>query len=192
MNHHLGPVEQLGHFHARDCRRNHAEIGEGRVPPTDPRHSLVDLPKTIRLGLSLQLRTGIGNGDESPAGPLRANRPPHAVEEVVLENLGLKRAARFARHDEQRLGRIDFRLQRADLRGSVESRTSNWGKPACRPKVIAKTSGQRLDPPMPKRTAWAKPPAWLPPRSPESSRPRPAIFGNAQPVEPRSLVAARP
>ena len=34
--------------------------------------------------------------------------------------------------------------------GSVESSTCNSGKPAILPKVFVKTSGPRLDPPMPK------------------------------------------
>ena len=41
--------------------------------------------------------------------------------------------------------------------GTVESRTWSTGWPGTRPKVRAKTSGQRLEPPMPSTTAWAKP-----------------------------------
>ncbi len=40
--------------------------------------------------------------------------------------------------------------------GSVELRTRSSGLPGCRPKVSARTSGPRLDPPMPRRTMWEK------------------------------------
>src|SRR6266576_1627860 len=42
--------------------------------------------------------------------------------------------------------------------GSVESSTCNRGKPCCWPKVSARTSGQRLDPPMPSSRMCRKPP----------------------------------
>src|SRR5713101_6694720 len=38
--------------------------------------------------------------------------------------------------------------------GSVESRTCISGKPAILPKVRRRTSGQRLEPPMPRSTTW--------------------------------------
>src|SRR5229473_2568296 len=40
--------------------------------------------------------------------------------------------------------------------GSVESRTCNSGKPLIFPKVMRRTSGQRLEPPMPSKSACLK------------------------------------
>src|SRR3984957_19728854 len=41
--------------------------------------------------------------------------------------------------------------------GSVESRTNSCGALVCFPKVMLKTSGQRLEPPIPNKIRWAKP-----------------------------------
>ena len=41
--------------------------------------------------------------------------------------------------------------------GSVESRTNSSGEPGTLPNVSFQTSGQRLEPPMPRRSAWVNP-----------------------------------
>ena len=45
-----------------------------------------------------------------------------AVEEILLENVGLERRARLARDDEERVFQIDFVLERLHLRriGRIE------------------------------------------------------------------------
>ena len=77
--------------------------------------------------------------------------------------------------------------------GSVESRTSSSGKPAIRPKVGCSTSGQRLDPPIPSRTAWVKPSrrtsSWTRRRCSTCGQ---LVVDDVEPAEPACLVGARP
>jgi hypothetical protein len=44
---------------------------------------------------------------------------------------------------------------RATAAGCVESSTTRRGRPGCGPKVLASTSGNRLEPPMPMSTTWS-------------------------------------
>jgi len=47
----------------------------------------------IRLGYILHLRSGIGDGDKSATRLVCANGLLYAIEEVLLENIWLKRRA---------------------------------------------------------------------------------------------------
>ncbi len=83
--------------------------------------------------------------------------------------------------------------------GSVESRISSRGKPGWAPKVSASTSGPRLDPPMPSRTALANPAAftsaWKASRASRSiASPLPASSQPSQPASswPVQSDASRP
>ena len=107
------------------------------------------MAEVIGLGDLLHFRAGIGDGDEAAAGFVRADGLLHPFEEVLLENIGLERGAGLAGDDEQRPGQVDFVLGGLDLRriGGIEH--VQLGKPAILPKVIASTSGHRLEPPMP-------------------------------------------
>jgi hypothetical protein len=71
--------------------------------------------KTGTLCHLLQLRAGIGDGEKATAGFLRANDLLDAVEEILLENVGLERRSRFARDDEERVLQIDLVLERLHL-----------------------------------------------------------------------------
>ena len=65
---------------------------------------------------------GIGDRDETLPRFGRAHNLLHALEKVLLENIRLKRAAGFARHDENRLRQINLALDRANFRriGGIE------------------------------------------------------------------------
>ena len=69
----------------------------------------------VALGDLLQRGAGIGDRDEMPPGLLFAHRLTHPFEEVLLEDVGLERAAGLARHDEQRARRVDPALECFDL-----------------------------------------------------------------------------
>ena len=56
-------------------------------------------------------------GDEMLAGLVRADGLGYAIEEILLEDVRLERAAGFARHDENRLRDIDCGFDGLDLRG---------------------------------------------------------------------------
>src|SRR5712691_8848166 len=75
--------------------------------------------------------------------------------------------------------------------GSVESSTCSSGKPAPRPKVIRSTSGQRLEPPIPRSRTWSKPPvrasSWA--RLRRSSC---AISSSGSPSQPSHEVSSVP
>ena len=76
----------------------------------------------------------------------------HALEEILLEDVGLEGAAGFAGDDEKVLLEIELGFCRALIcAGSVESRTCSSGKPSILPKVMRRTSGHRLEPPMPSK-----------------------------------------
>ena len=64
------------------------------------------MPEAVGFRHLLHLRTGISDGDEAAA------IAPGALEEVLLEDIRLERAARFAGNDKQRLLQIDAGLKR--------------------------------------------------------------------------------
>ena len=81
------------------------------------------------------------------AAPTRSD---HALEEIRAEDVGLERRARLAGDDHQRRARDRrARSTAATCAGSVESSTCRRGPPGSCPKDSARTSGHRLEPPMP-------------------------------------------
>ena len=92
------------------------------------------LAEAVGFSDLLHLRAGIGDGDEMRPGFRGADGLLHAFEEILLENIRLKRAARFARHDENCFGEIEFRLDGSDLRGigGVENRKTPDALRSCR------------------------------------------------------------
>ena len=69
-----------------------------------------DVGEASLPGDLFQLRTRIGNGDEALADGLAPDRSCGLVAEIIHEHVRLERGARFARHDEDRAGKVDFRL----------------------------------------------------------------------------------
>src|SRR5579872_817971 len=85
------------------------------------------MQEMIVLRYLLHLRPRIGNGDKVAA----CLRGPHnlfgSLKEILLEDIRLERAARFAGNDEQRFRDVDLMFERLYLRGiggiqNVESR----------------------------------------------------------------------
>jgi hypothetical protein len=90
-------------------------VREQGVPAADAGLAEEDVPELVALSDLLHRRAGIGNGDEMPPGLLLAHRLTHPFKEVLLQDIGLERAAGFARHDEQRARRVDPVLKLPDL-----------------------------------------------------------------------------
>ncbi len=63
----------------------------------------------------MHFRARVGDGDEAAAGFVGANSLLHALEEILLIDVGFERAAGFAGNDEEGLGEIDFLFDGADL-----------------------------------------------------------------------------
>ncbi len=109
MYYFLRAVEKFGDVHAYDGRRHQAEIRERRIAAADAGQAEENVPEAVGLRHLLHLRTGIGNGDETFA------IAPGALKEILLENIRLERAPRFAGNNKQRLLQIDTGLNRPDL-----------------------------------------------------------------------------
>ncbi len=111
-----------------------------------------NVPKMIRLGDLLHLGARIGDGDKAAARFVGAHCLLYAIEEILLEDIGLERAARLAGNNEQSFCQIDFLFERFDLCGvgRVEHKQLGETGNVCR-RSLLRTSGQRLDPPMPSR-----------------------------------------
>lgn len=100
---------------AHDGRGHQAEIRQHGVPSADAWNAKRDLAKALALGDRFQRRAGIGDGDEVRASPVGANGPFCQFEEVCLQDIGLERAARLARHDEKRSGGINLAFDGSNL-----------------------------------------------------------------------------
>ena len=125
-------------------RRHHAEIRQHRIAPADARQAVEDVrgsPRSARVFSSDEP----GSVMATKRVPPRRRRPPLAarVEEVLLEDVRLERAARLARDDEQRARRVDPAL---DTRGSAPDRSSRAraasGTRAAAPKVSPAPRGR--------------------------------------------------
>ncbi len=103
-----------------------------------------------------QRRAGIGDGDEARAGAGGAQRLLGALVEIRLEDVGLRGRARLAGDDEQRVLDVDRIVERLDLRrvGGVEHMQLRPAGEAA--EVSPRTSGPRLEPPMPMSTTLEK------------------------------------
>src|SRR5262249_48005864 len=102
VHHLLSAVEELAQIETHDGRGNHAEVGERRVPAADAGQTEEDFAETIALRHLLHFGAGIGDGDKTVARSFPVEYLLHAGEEVLLEDVGLQRAAGLAGDDEQR------------------------------------------------------------------------------------------
>ena len=115
-------VEQPADIEAHRGGGHQAEIRQHRIAAADARNAKRDVAEPIALGDRLQLRSGIGDGDEPRSRLVGADRSLHALEEILLQDIRFERAAGLARYDEERSGRVDLAFDRSDLRrvGRVE------------------------------------------------------------------------
>src|SRR5438309_9740462 len=109
MDHLFRTVEKFGDIHTHDGSRHQAEVRERRITAADRGQSEEHVPEAVGFRHLLHLRTGISDGAEAAA------IAPGALEEVLLEDIRLERAARFAGNDKQRLLQIDAGLRRPYL-----------------------------------------------------------------------------
>ncbi len=122
LDHLVGAVEQARNVETHQRRRHEPEVGERGVAAADARHAEEHSSEPLLLRRLLQRRAGIGDRDETRTGRVRAYPLLDTLVEIVLEDVGLERRARLARHDEQRLPQVHLALERLHLRrvGRVE------------------------------------------------------------------------
>ena len=107
----LRALQKFLDIESHQRRGHHAEVRKRRIASADAGQPEEDVAEVVALGDLLHLRAGIGDGDEAAAGFVRADSLLHALKEILLEDVGLERAARFAGNDEQRLRQIDLALR---------------------------------------------------------------------------------
>ena len=189
-----GRSSKLADIQAHHGGGHQAEIRQHRIAAADARQPKRDMAEVIALGDRLQLRPGIGDGNEVRSRPFVADRSLRALEEILLEDIRLERAAGFARHDEERARRIDLALDRADLRriGRIEHQQLG----------MAVLHGRKSPPTLPARgsirpcragATWVKSCCAniVAPGAKARRRSRSAL-DDAQPAEPFRLVGAGP
>src|SRR4029450_3403567 len=92
-----------------------AEIGQRRVAAADGRQAEAHVAEAVRPGRALELRGGVPYRDEALAPLATSDGLRQALEEVLLEDVGLERRPRLRGHDEHGPREVDPRLARADL-----------------------------------------------------------------------------
>ena len=74
MHHLLDMIQQARKVDPHDCRGNHAEVGERRIPTPNAGEPQEDASEAVTLSDLLHLRARVGDGDEAAArliGPHR-------------------------------------------------------------------------------------------------------------------------
>src|SRR5208282_495209 len=116
VNHFLRAIEQFRNVHSLDGGGNHPKIGEGRITSSDARKTKENMAKMIGLGHFLHLRPRIRDSHELLSSIGRAYGLLHALEEILLEDIGFERASGLARYDEKSLRDVELAIDGADLR----------------------------------------------------------------------------
>ncbi len=128
LDHLFGIFQEFCNIHPHHGGRYHPEVGERGIAATDARDAKKYLAKFVRFGDLLQLGSRIGDGDEAIAGFFFAHLGLHALEKVLLVNVGLERASRLARNDANRALEVHFRFDGLDLRGIGGIENVQFGK----------------------------------------------------------------
>jgi hypothetical protein len=114
------------------------------------------LPKAVRLGGALELRAGIGDRDEAMGSFRRATRSRARSKKCCFMMFGSSVVPDLLETmNSVRSGSIASSTA-FTCAGTVESRTSIAGNFSAEPKLLASTSGKRLDPPIPSSSTWRK------------------------------------
>ena len=99
LHHFVRAFQELANIQTHRGGGNHTEIRKCGVASTDARNTRKNLPELVGLRNLLHFGAWVGHCDEAAANKLFADGFLHALEEILLENIRLKRAARFAGHD---------------------------------------------------------------------------------------------
>ena len=169
-----GPLQKAFHIHPDQRRRDEAEAGEGRIAPADLRVVEEGVAETVLPGEIRQRASGIGDRDEMAPRLFAPSFSATRLIKIPHEGEGLHRPARFRGDDEERPAQIEPSARPRTAPGSVLSRTARSRKPSAVPKTFRKTSGARLEPPIPSRRAKLKPSARTPSTTLQSRRAGPA------------------
>ena len=115
--HRRGAIEKFLSIDSHHGRRHHAEIRQRGIPAANRCAPEEHMQKTIRLRYLLHLRSWVGDRHEVAADLVVADYLARALKEILFENIGLERAARFAGNNEQRFRDVDEVFERFHLRG---------------------------------------------------------------------------
>ena len=174
----------------RGCK---AELGQDGITPTNRGLSLEDMRKPQAFGQDIERRAGIGDRDEQLAGFFDAQRRSDPVPEVVEENIGLQRAARFRGDHEERVRKIDCSSDRAYLSGIRAVEHMKVRPSRLSAERFRQSFRPELDPPMPNSTTSLKPRGVrLAGEVLQRIEIVGFIFRDPKPPHPLVLVAARP
>jgi hypothetical protein len=102
---------------AGDGGGDYAEVREGRVAAADGWVAIEDVAEVAVFGDLLHLGAGVGDGDEVAASVVVADGVLHLLEEILLEDVGLKGGAGLAGDDDERLLEIEAVADGLDLLG---------------------------------------------------------------------------
>src|ERR1700674_415562 len=128
VDHFFCAREELAGVEAHRRGGNHAEVRERGVASADGRQAVENVAEVVALGDQLHLRARIGDRDKAAARLvfililIAADGLLHALEEVLLVDVGLEGAAGLAGNYEERFGEVKLFLDTPDLRrvGGVE------------------------------------------------------------------------
>ena len=111
----------------------------------------------VALGHLLHFGAGIGDGEKVTAGLVGSDSFFHLFEEVLLQDIGLKRGAGFAGDHDERFGEVDLVARGFDLRrvGGVDD--VGRGKAGLRPKRHGQYLGTKTRPAHPEQKNGLKP-----------------------------------
>ena len=193
LDHLFDVLEEFCNIQPHDGGRNHAEIGNRGIAATDARHTHEDFAEFICFSDLLHLRARVGDGDEAVASFFFSYCSLHALEKILLVNIGLERAARLARDDANSVLEIHFRFDGHDLSGIGGIENVQFGKTLNFSKRHAQNFGAEAG------AAHAQQKSMLEARLLhvlgdllESINVRKLLFGDGEPAEPITFVCATP
>src|SRR6266478_2494633 len=171
----------------------HAEVGERGITATDARNPREYLAELIRFGDLLQLGARISDGDEAVAGFFFAHPGLHALEKVLLVNVGLKGASGLARNDADGALEVHFRFDGLDLRGVGGIENVQLGKTFDLSEGHAQNFGTEAGATHPQQERMLESRLLHVLGDPlESVNVGELLFGDGEPAEPITLVGATP
>src|SRR6185436_16243660 len=93
LYHFVRAVQKSQHIQTHNRGRHHAKIRQRGIAAANTRYPKEDVAEFVSLGYLLHLRTRVGDGNETLAGVVLPNNLLQALEEILLVDIRLERAA---------------------------------------------------------------------------------------------------